>query len=64
MQGDDDVGGHVATAGDDGDAALAEVEVEVVVEQGGGDVADKGGEKDEGDDGVVEVVVFLELGWN
>lgn len=54
----------MATAGDDGDAALAEVEVEVVVEQGGGDVADKGGEKDEGDDGVVEVVVFLELGWN
>ena len=36
--------------------------MEVVVEEGGGDVADEGGEEDEGDDGVGDVVVAHELG--
>lgn len=59
--GDDDVGDDVARGGDDGDAALAELQVDVVVEGGREDVADKGGEEDEGDDDVGEAVVGFEL---
>lgn len=55
--GDDDVGGDVAGGGDDGDAALADFQVDPVVEQGGEDVTHKGGEEDQRDDDVGEVVV-------
>lgn len=62
VRADHAVGGEVAAGADDRDAALAEPEVEVVVEERGGDVADEGGEEDQGDDGVADVVVFLKLG--
>lgn len=57
--GYDDVGDEMAHRGEDGDAALAPTQVDVVVEQGREDVADKGGQEDEGDDDVGQVVVFL-----
>ncbi len=57
----DDVREDVAHAAQDGDAALASLEVQVVVEQRRGDVADKGGEEDERDDGVGQAVVADEL---
>lgn len=50
VHGDDDVGDEVAGGRDDGDAALAEAQVDGVVEEGGGGVADERGEEDEGDD--------------
>ena len=53
----DDVGDEMAARGEDSDTALAEVVVDVVVEQGSEDVADQGGEEDEGDDGISEAVV-------
>lgn len=42
-------------------AALAEVHMNPIVEDGGGGVADDGGEEDEGYDCVAEVVVCFEL---
>jgi hypothetical protein len=45
----------------DGDAALSEADVHVVVEDGGEGVAHEGGEEDQGNDGVGEGVVFLKL---
>lgn len=41
--------------------ALAEIHVNRIVEDGGGGVADDGGEEDEGYDCVAEVVVCFEL---
>lgn len=61
MLGDDDVGDNVARGGNDGDAALAELQVDVVVEGGREDVADEGGEENKGDDNVGEAVVGFEL---
>ena len=46
---------------DDGDAQLAEVVVDQVVEGRGEDVADEGGEEDEGDDCVGDAVVGFDL---
>lgn len=62
MDGEDDVGDHVAGGRHDGDAALAERHMDAGVSEGGDGVAGEGGEEDEGDDGVGEVVVLLELG--
>lgn len=61
MDRNDDVWDEVAERADDGDASLAEFDMDVVIEDGGEGVADEGGEKDEGDDCVVEVVVSFEL---
>lgn len=52
MQRDDDVRCNMAAAPEDGDAALAVFEMQMVVEQCGADVACKRGEEDEGDDDV------------
>lgn len=60
--GEDGVGDDVAEGGHDGDAAAAEGDVDAGIGEGGGGVADEGGEEDERDDGVAEVVVFFELG--
>jgi hypothetical protein len=62
MHGEDDVGDEMAEGGDDGDAALAEIDVHLVVDGGGDGVAGEGGEEDEGDDGVGELVVFFYVG--
>lgn len=53
MQADDDVGKGVTGSADDADATLAYGEVEIVVENGGGDITDKRGEEYEGYDSVV-----------
>jgi hypothetical protein len=62
VRGQDAVGDDVAYGCGDGDASLAELGVDGGVGEGGGGVAREGGEEDERDDGVVEVVVFLEGG--
>lgn len=54
-------GNEVAYGRHDGHAALAEPDMNAGIGEGGDGVADKGGEEDEGDDGVREVVVFFEL---
>jgi hypothetical protein len=41
---------------------LAEVVVDIVIKQGGEEVADEGGEEEEGDDGIADVVVGFDLG--
>lgn len=61
VQRDDGVRGRVAGAADDGDAALPDPVVEVVVEDGRADVAHKGGQEDERHNDIREAVVFLEL---
>jgi hypothetical protein len=61
VDGCDGVGDEVAGGGGDGYAALAETEVDGVVKEGGGGVADDGAEEDEGDNGVGEPVVGFEL---
>lgn len=61
MLGQNDVGNEVAEGGHDGDAALAEDGVDSGIGEGSDGVADKGGEEDERDDSVSEVIVVLEL---
>jgi hypothetical protein len=41
----------------DGNAALPEAHMHAVVDDGGESVAEEGGEEDQGDDGVGEIVV-------
>lgn len=62
VHGEDDKRGDVAQRRHDGDAASAEAHVNLRIGHGGDGVAGEGSQEDEGDDGVAEVVVFLELG--
>lgn len=55
--GEDDVGNEAGSDAEDGDAAAAKAEVDGVGGESGDGVAGEGSEEDEGDDGVVEVVV-------
>ena len=54
------VGDEVAEGSGDADAALAELDVDFGVEDGGGGVSGEGCKEDERDDGVIKVVVLLE----
>ena len=51
----------MADGGNDPDAATANEVVELVVDEGGDCVPNKGSEEDEGYDGEVDVVVCFEL---
>lgn len=57
MLRDGDVADEAAYWTEKGDAALAGFEVQVVVGEAGGDVADEGDDEDGGDFDVVDVVV-------
>ena len=61
MYGHHDIRSHVADGGNDPDAATANEVVELVVDEGGDCVPNKGSEEDEGYDGEVDVVVCFEL---
>lgn len=61
MQGEGDEGYEVADWRHDGDASLAEFHVDAGVGECGDGVACEGGEEDERDDGVAEVIVCFEL---
>lgn len=56
-----DVRQNVARATQDGDTALAKLEMQIVVEQRRADVANEWGKEDERDDGVRQVIVVDEL---
>lgn len=60
--GQDEVGHHVAGAADEADPALADVEVQPVVDGGGYDKPGEGRQEDEGDDEVGQAVVRLQVG--
>ncbi len=55
------IGDDFAKRGDDGYSALAKGHVDFVVEEGSERVTDERSEKDERDDGVVYVIIYLEL---
>lgn len=61
VDGQDDVGDDVAQRRHDCDTALAEFHVDAGVCKGSDGVASEGGQEDEGDDGVAEVIVFFQL---
>lgn len=61
MHDQDNVGYQMAQRAEEGNTALAVFEVDVVVQQCRGAIAYQWGEKDEGDDDICEVVVFLKL---
>ncbi len=63
VSGEHSVCADVAKGSGDADAALAELGVDFRVEDSRSRVSDKRREKDEGDDGVVELIVFLEGGY-
>ena len=61
MRGEDRVGDDVTDRGHDGNAALPKLHVDASVREGGNGVAGKGGQEDERDDGVTEIVVVFQL---
>lgn len=61
VRANDTISGKMTARADYRDSTLTEFEVKIVVQKGGGNVADERGQEDERDDGVADGVVFLKL---